>query len=128
MEETPKEVFVPTKNWQPIPRVSRTVPFGYDLDPEDPSILLPNVFQLEALEKAKVYVKRFSYREVAEWLTNITGRKLSYVGLRKRLQVERTRRRSATAFKNWARIYRTAEEKARKIEEESLGGFKPAGE
>ena len=27
--------------WVPIPRVARTIPFGYEIDPEDTQILLP---------------------------------------------------------------------------------------
>jgi hypothetical protein len=118
------EEFTPTKDWQPIPRVSRVIPFGYKLDPEDSKRLLPVVFELEALEKAREYVKRFPYRAVAEWLTNITGRQLSYVGLKKRLDVERTRRQRVAALKNWAKRYKEAEETALKIEEEALGASK----
>jgi hypothetical protein len=118
------EEFTPTKDWQPIPRVSRVVPFGYKVDPENDKRLLPIVFELEALEKAREYVKRFPYRAVAEWLTNITGRKLSYVGLKKRLDVEHTRRKRAATLKHWAKRYKEAEETALKIEEESLGASK----
>jgi len=118
------EEFTPTKDWQPIPRVSRVVPFGYKVDPENDKRLLPIVFELEALEKAREYVKRFPYRAVAEWLTNITGRKLSFVGLKKRLDVEHTRRKRAAALKHWAKRYKEAEETANQIEEETLGACK----
>jgi hypothetical protein len=113
-----------TKNWQPIPRVSRVIPFGYEVDPENDKILLPIVFELEALEKAREYVKRFPYRAVADWLTNITGRKLSYVGLKKRLEVEHSRRKRAAALKHWTKRYEAAKEAAREIEEEGLGATK----
>lgn len=106
-----------TRDWQPIPRVSRIVPFGYQVDPENDKMLLPIVFELEALEKAREYVKRFSYRAVAEWLENVTGRKLSYVGLKKRLEVEHSRRKRAAALKHWTKRYEEAKEAARKAEE-----------
>lgn len=123
-----KETFKPTKDWQPIPRVSRVVPFGYQVDPENDKRLLPIVFELEALEKARVYVKRFPYRAVAEWLTNITGRQLSYVGLKKRLEVEHFRRKRASTLKYWTKRYEETKEVARKIEEEGLGASKTLDE
>lgn len=112
------------KDWQPIPRISRTIPFGYKLDPDNEKRLLPIVFELEALEKAREYVKRYPYRAVAEWLTNVTGRKLSYVGLKKRLDVEYLRRKRASTIKYWAGRYKEAEEIAREIEQEGLGATK----
>lgn len=110
-----------TRDWQPIPRVSRTIPFGYEVDPENDKMLLPIVFELEALEKARVYVKRFPYRAVAEWLSNITGRKLSYVGLKKRFDVEHSRRKRAAALKHWARRTAEAEVASEETEKEGLG-------
>ena len=124
MTDTSEEKPATTKEWRPIPRVSRIVPFGYKVDPENDKILLPIIFELEALEKAREYVKRFSYRAVAEWLTNITGRKLSYVGLKKRLEVEHSRRKRAAALKHWTKRYEAAKEAAREIEEETLGATK----
>ena len=38
--------------WVPIPRVARTIPFGYEIDPEDNRILLPIDYELDMLEKA----------------------------------------------------------------------------
>ena len=38
--------------WIPIPRISRTIPYGYDVDPDDPDVLLPNEHQLDMLMKA----------------------------------------------------------------------------
>lgn len=124
MAESSEKEFTPTRDWKPIPRHSRTIPFGYRVDPEDDKVLLPNVFELEALEKARGYVKRFSYRAVAEWLEAVTGRKLSYVGLKKRLEAEIVRQRRASSSKYWARRYKKAEETARRLEER-LGASKP---
>ena len=70
--------------WIQIPRIARTVPFGYKLNDEDPDLLDPIPFELEAIEMARKYVKQYSYREVANWLTKKTDRFISHVGLRKR--------------------------------------------
>ena len=75
--------------WVPIPRVARTIPFGYELDPKDKGILLPINTELDMLEQAQKYLKQYSYREVANWLTRNTGRNISHVGLKKRLENER---------------------------------------
>ena len=70
--------------WVAIPKVSRTIPFGYELDPNDAGVLLPIADELDKLEMAKKYLKQYSYREVANWLTRNTGRTISHVGLMKR--------------------------------------------
>jgi hypothetical protein len=107
--------------WKKIVRISRTIPFGYELDPEDPNVLLPISLELDALELAKKHLKSFSYREVANWLTAVTNRPISHVGLRKRISNERSRRQAASTTKQWAARYKKAEETARKLEEERLG-------
>lgn len=110
-----------TTKWMRIPRISRTIPFGYKEDPDDPDILLPVAFELEALEKAKQHVRSFSLREVANWLSEITGRYISNEGLRKRLASERTRQRRATSLKHWAERTKKIEEKIRQLEEDHIG-------
>jgi len=64
-------------------RTSSTIPFGYTLD-EETNTLLPVDVELAALEETKRLVKErlFSLREGAEYLSYITGRPLSHVGLR----------------------------------------------
>jgi len=71
--------------WVSIPRVARTIPFGYEIDPDDNGIHLPNDHELDMLEQAKKYIKQYSYREVANWLSRNTGRSISHEGLKKRL-------------------------------------------
>jgi hypothetical protein len=39
--------------WVPIPRISRTVPFGYEIDPDDEHVLLPIQNELDLLERLK---------------------------------------------------------------------------
>lgn len=104
-----------TKNWSAIPRISRTVPFGYRVDDDDPDLLQPVVLELEALEKAKVHLLQFSTREVAQWLTETTGREISHEGLRKRLNNESNRRRKEKALRKWAKRIEEVRAKADKI-------------
>ena len=107
--------------WVPIPRISRTIPFGYDVDPDDPDVLLPNEYQLDMLEKAHQYLKQYSYREVANWLTRNTGREISHVGLKKRLDNERRRKNKAGSLRRWADYAKKAIAKAEEIERTRLG-------
>ena len=107
--------------WVPIPRISRTVPFGYELDPNDSFILLPIELELDMLEKAKKYLKQYSYREVANWLTTNTGRQISHVGLMKRLDNERRRKNKAGSLRKWADYAKKAVAKAEEIDRNRLG-------
>ena len=107
--------------WIPIPRISRTIPFGYDVDPDDPDVLLPNEHQLDMLMKAQKYLKQYSYREVANWLTRNTGRSISHVGLRKRLDNERRRKNKSGSLRRWADYAKKAIAKAEEIESTRLG-------
>lgn len=107
--------------WKPIPRLSRTIPFGYEVDPEDKDVLIPVPIQLEALEQAKKHVKRFSYRDVAQWIEAVTGRSISHVGLKKRLDIEQSRRTKAAALKSWASRLEQAKAKAETFDQERIG-------
>ena len=107
--------------WVPIPRVARTIPFGYELDPEDDGILLPIDNELDMLVKAKKYLKQYSYREVANWLTRNTGRTISHVGLKKRLDNERRRKNKAGSLRRWADYAKKAVAKAEELEAKRLG-------
>ena len=107
--------------WVPIPRISRTIPFGYDVDPDDPDVLLPNEYQLDMLEKASQYLKQYSYREVANWLTRNTGREISHVGLKKRLDNERRRKNKAGSLRRWADYAKKAIAKAEELEAKRVG-------
>ena len=72
-----------------IKRKARIIPFGYKKD-DTGNYLIPIESELEALEKAKEYLKTCSLREVAIWLTRKTGRYISYVGLNKRVKRDTT--------------------------------------
>ena len=108
-------------DWIPIPRIARTIPFGYEIDPKDKDILLPLEHELDLLEKAKTLLKQYSYREVAHWLTRNTGRSISHIGLRKRLDNERRRKNKAGSLRRWANYAKKAIAKAEEIEKTRLG-------
>ena len=107
--------------WVQIPRIARTVPFGYKQNEEDPDILDPIPVELDLLEKARKHVNQYSYREVANWLTSNSGRYISHVGLRKRLQNERQRKNQAASLRKWAEYAEKAIAKAQEIEDTRLG-------
>ena len=107
--------------WVQIPRIARTVPFGYKQSEQDPDILDPIPTELDLLEKARSYVNQYSYREVANWLSTNGGRYISHVGLRKRLENERRRKNQAASVRKWAEYAEKAIAKAKALEEERTG-------
>jgi len=107
--------------WIAIPRISRTIPFGYELDKDDPDILQPVENELDMLEEAKRYLKQYSYREVANWLSRNTGRSISHVGLKKRLDNERRRKNKVGSLRRWADYAKKAIAKAEEIENKRIG-------
>ena len=113
-----------TNQWLPIPKMARTIPFGYVEDPEDPNILRPIKRELDALEKSKKYLGQYSYREISNWLSKQTGRYISHVGLRKRVQDERRRKKAASIKRQYAKRYEEVIKAAEKIETERVGASK----
>ena len=107
--------------WVQIPRIARTVPFGYKQNEEDPDILDPIKIELDLLEKARQHVNQYSYREVANWLSANTNRYISHVGLRKRLANERQRKNQAASLRKWAEYAQTAITKAEEIQSQRTG-------
>jgi hypothetical protein len=103
-----------TKNeWVPIPKPpggysTLKEPFGYRTDPENPDIYLPIPDELAALEKARKHLKRYKSRDVAAWLSKITGRKISHEGLLTRLRYEQYNKTKASTLRAWARRYKKA--------------------
>ena len=110
--------------WIEIPRIARTVPFGYELHSEDSEVLVPIPDELDKLQQAKKYIKQYSYREVANWLSKNTGRYISHVGLKKRLDNERTRNNKARSLRKWAEYAKKAIAKAQALEENRLNSKK----
>ena len=107
--------------WVQIPRIARTIPFGYVQSLNDPDVLDPVELELNKLEMARNYVKQYSYREVANWLSKQTDRYISHVGLRKRIQHERQRKNTARSLRKWADYAEKAINTIKKIEEERTG-------
>jgi hypothetical protein len=105
----------------PVVRVGRVVPFGYEQDPDDKDILLPLEEELLLLEKAKKFLKQYSYRDVANWLSTNSGRYISHAGLMTRVKSEQQRTKESANYRYLARCYKEASEKAQHIEERSLG-------
>lgn len=116
----PEDV-IADEDFLPIPKIARTIPFGYKEDPEDNDVLLPIPRELRALEKAKEYLQQYSYREVANWLTTQTGRSISHMGLKKRIDNEQSNKRRSATLRQWAERYKTAISKAEEIERTRLG-------
>ena len=109
------------KEWIQIPRIARTVPFGYKINEEDRELLDPIPYELEAIELARKHVKQYSFRQVANWLTTKTGREISHVGLRKRLMDEKQRKNKARTLRKWSEYAEKAIQKAKEIEEGRVG-------
>ena len=108
--------------WYPVIRVGRHVPFGYKQDKEDDMLLIPIPEELELLEKAKKFLKDYSVRQVAKWLSDQSGRDISHVGLYKRVRMEEKRRRASSNYRQYAKKYKEAARKSQKIEEKRIGG------
>ena len=107
--------------WIPIPRIARTIPFGYIQDEQDPDLLQPVQQELDKLEMARDYLKQYSYREVANWLTTQTQRYISHVGLRKRVANERQRKNQIRSLRKWAEYAEKAIIKTKEIETQRTG-------
>jgi hypothetical protein len=114
--------------WIEIPRIARTVPFGYELHPDDSEVLVPIPDELDKLQQAKKYLKQYSYREVANWLSRNTGRYISHVGLKKRLDNERKRYNQARSLRRWADYAKKAIAKAEALETKRLNSKNNAEE
>lgn len=105
----------PYREYLPIVRATHLgVPFGYQEDPEDPSILLPIPEELEALDKAKEFLKKYSYRAVAYWLSRETEKYISPRGLKERIDREKRYKSTASIYEYYAKRYKEAMEKAEK--------------
>ncbi len=111
------------KEWHPIVRVTQKIPFGYELDPDNDKLLLPIEHELDALELAKRHLKQYSYRAVAQWLSKETGRYISHMGLKKRIEVEQKRRKAATIKRKLAKWLQETLEEIEKLETQGVGAY-----
>lgn len=111
------------KEWHVIVRVSRHVPFGYRIHPDNDKLLEPIPDELEALELAKRHIMQYTYREVAAWLTKQTGRYISFRGLKKRLDVERRRKKAASIKRKLAKQLEETLQEIEKLEKGGVGAY-----
>jgi len=111
------------KQWHVIARVTRTIPFGYEVDPNNDKLLQPIIPELEALELAKNHILQYTYKEVALWLTKQTGRYISDAGLKKRVDIERKRKKAATIKRKLAKRLQETLQEIKNLEEERIGAY-----
>lgn len=111
------------KVWLRIPRISRYVPFGYEIDPEDEEWLNPIPKELELLELAKKHLKQYSLRQVAAWLTTQSGREITHDGLRKRIDVERKRKQLTSIKREYARRLKKTLQQIEALEKNYTGTY-----
>lgn len=104
-----------TTTYVSIPKIGRTIPFGYKEGVEE-GWLDPIPIELEALEKAKKHLKQYSSRDVSAWLSKLTGRTISHVGLLKRIKDEQSRKRKSSTYRKLAKRYEEALRKAEEYE------------
>lgn len=66
-------------------RRTKTIPFGYNINPDDPTLLIPDEKVLGIIDQARGYYNNesTSFRNLIAWIQVHTGRKLSLNGLKK---------------------------------------------
>jgi len=116
------------KDWHPIVRVTKKIPFGYQLDAQNDKLLIPVSSELEALELAKRHLKQYSYRMVAQWLSKETGRYISHMGLKKRIEVEQRRKKAATIKRKFAKWLQETLTEIEKLETQGVGAYAEGSE
>ena len=79
--------------------------------------------ELEALEVAKRHLLQYSYREVAQWLTRQTGRSLSHTGLKKRIDIERKRKKTITIKRKLAQRLAQTLQEIENLETQKVGTY-----
>ena len=114
------------KNWERVPRLVKPVPWGYEIDPDNEEWLNPIVRELELLELAKKHLKQYSYREVSAWLTTQSGRSISHMGLKKRVDIERKRKTVARIKRELAQRLQKAITHYETLEKERVGYYTQA--
>jgi len=120
--ELPKPNKGREREWHVIARVgSRTIPFGYEVHPENEKLLVHIPDQLEALELAKRHLKQYSFRDVSRWLSKQTGRYISHMGLKKRVEIERRRKKTAAIKRKLAKRLEETLHEIKKLEDQNIG-------
>jgi len=86
-------------------------------------LLEPIRDELEALEVAKKHLLQYSYREVAQWLTRQTGRSLSHTGLKKRIDIERKRKKTIIIKRRLAQRLAQTLQEIENLETQKVGTY-----
>ena len=87
-------------------RMSPHVPWGYEIHPDNPKLLVPIEEHLDLLEEAiELKKKKRSYKELAAWMTVRSGRYISSEGLRKIYTKRRRKKRQEVRYKWWREFY-----------------------
>ena len=122
--ELPKPPKGQEKNWHTIARVAlTTIPFGYMVNLTNERLLEPIPEELNALELAKRHIKQYSYRDVAQWLTRQTGRSISHMGLKKRIDIERKRKKAIIIKRRLAQRLQETLQEIEKLENGRVGAY-----
>ena len=79
--------------------------------------------ELETLEVAKKHLLQYSYREVAQWLTRQTGRSLSHTGLKKRIDIERKRKKTIIIKRRLAQRLTQTLQEIENLETQKVGTY-----
>ena len=111
------------REWHVIARCTQKVPWGYRVHPENESLFEPIVDHLEMLELAKRHLKQYNYTAVARWLTKQTGSPITPVGLRKRIEIERRRKKAATIKRGLAIRLEKALKEIERLEKGRVGAY-----
>lgn len=92
------------KEHAPVKRISRQIPWGYDVSPDDPDLLIPDAAALKLLDVAERawLAKTSSQDDIAAWLSAKSGRPITRMGLKKRLNTgaKKLRKRSMTTVES----------------------------
>lgn len=72
---------------------------------------------------AKQHLKQYSLRDVAQWLTRQTGRSISHTGLKKRISIERKRKKTIIIKKRLAQRLQETLQEIEKLEEAKIGAY-----
>ena len=96
------------------------------MHPENDKLLVPVEHELEALELAKQHLKQYSYRAVAHWLSQETGRYISHMGLKKRIEVEQKRRKAYAIKRKLAKWLEETLSQIEKLEKQGVGAYSEA--
>jgi len=86
-------------------------------------LLEPIQDELEALEVAKRHLLQYSYREVAQWLSKQTGRSISHMGLKKRIDIERKRKKTIIIKRRLAQRLAQTLQEIENLETQKVGTY-----